>query len=295
MNVLLVGAGRRVSLAEEFVKNGFSVFAYELGFTVPISSVSTVVKGLKFNDQHLHVDMKYTITNYKIDLVVPLQDDAVYKCSLITNCKVACSSAKASEICLDKVKFEKWCLANFPQFYPKSTGSYPKIYKPKFGFGSRGIVVARNKSEDPKLSPDEYVIQKFIDGKEYSVDGYFDLNSKMIDCVPRERIRVANGEVISSRTVEFKELQKMTKLIGQRMKLKGPTCFQFIVGQDGKPFIMEINARFGGGAVLSMHAGLPLIAMIKKDHFNYDYDYKVGSWKRNVLMERANREFYYET
>ena len=284
-----------MSLAEEFVKHGFTVLAYELGFTVPISAVSTVVKGLKFNDKHFHTDMRYAIINYKIDLVVPLQDDAVHKCSMITNCKVACSGTKAAETCLDKGLFEKWCLSNFPQYYPKNIGSFPKIYKPKFGFGSRGIFIAHNKAEQPKVNMSEYIVQKFIVGKEYSVDGYFDVNSKLVDCVPRERIRVANGEVLSSRTVEFKELQKITKLIGQKMKLKGPTCFQYIVGDDGKPYIMEINARFGGGALLSMHAGLPLIAMIKKDHFNYEHDYKVGSWKRNILMERANREFYYET
>lgn len=296
MNVLFVGAGRRVSLAEEFIKCGFTVLAYELGFTVPISSVSVVVKGLKFNDPHFQTDIRYAIKNYKIDLVVPLQDDAVHKCSMITNCKVACSGTAAAEICLDKALFEKWCLVNVPQHYPKNTGSYPKIYKPKFGFGSRGILIVKNQAEEPdKAEIINHVVQKFIVGKEYSVDAYFNRNSKMVDCVPRERIRVANGEVLSSKTVEFKELQKITKLIGQKMKLKGPTCFQYIVGADNKPYIMEINARFGGGAVLSMYAGLPMVEMIKNDLFNYEYEYKVGSWKRNILMERANREFYYET
>jgi hypothetical protein len=85
MNVLFVGGGRRVSLAELFKKNGFDVFSYELNSSVPISENSTIILGKSWSDPDLENDLIDKIKNYKINLVVPLQDEAVAMCALLKN------------------------------------------------------------------------------------------------------------------------------------------------------------------------------------------------------------------
>ena len=77
------------------------------------------------------------------------------------------------------------------------------------------------------------------------------------------------------------------------MVLIGPICFQFML-DNGSPRIIEINSRFGGGCILSLEAGFPIIDLIKKDYFNLDFDYIPLRCKKNLLMERYFREAFFD-
>jgi carbamoylphosphate synthase large subunit len=59
-------------------------------------------------------------------------------------------------------------------------------------------------------------------------------------------------------------------------------------------FIMEINARFGGGCILSLKSGFDMIECIVDKINNRPIKYKKNSWKKNFLMKRVNMEFYFE-
>ena len=181
---------------------------------------------------------------------------------------------------------------NFPNYYPISN-NLPKIAKPRFGFSSKEIIFINDDSQLSEIDKTKFVIQKRLFGKEYSSDAYFDKFGNFIDCVVRERIRTSGGEVISSMTLYNEEIYQACKIIGERLKLEGPTCFQFIV-ENETPKIIEINSRFGGGCILSMESGLDMINLIKKDYFGFDFFYESLSWKRNLLMERYFSETFFE-
>lgn len=299
MNVLFIGGGRRVSLAELFKKNGFDIFSYELNSSIPISINSTIISGKSWSDPDIENDLINKISNYEINLIIPLQDEAVVICArlknkiLNNNIIFLCTNSDSSEICFNKKKFESFMVNNFPKLYPLASHEYPKFSKPIFGYSSKDLNTIYSFEQEQKVDLNKFLIQKKVFGKEYSVDAYFDFNSNFVDAVVRERIRVAGGEVITSLTIFDEKLYKITSEIGEKLKLKGPTCFQFIVEND-KPFILEINARFGGGSILSIEAGMDIIKLIKKDYFNFDFKYIRNSWKKNLLMERYYKETFFE-
>ena len=76
MKVLLIAAGRRVSLAKRFIEHGFDVFAYERDMECPINSVATVIKGHEWSDPDIRAHIIDTIHDIKPDLVLPLSDHA---------------------------------------------------------------------------------------------------------------------------------------------------------------------------------------------------------------------------
>jgi len=130
---------------------------------------------------------------------------------------------------------------------------------------------------------------------EYTVDAYFNKQGKMVDAVPRIRTRVAGGEVIESTTVIKPKLNQFTREVGEELGLIGPICAQYIVDNENRVYIIEINARFGGGTVLSMEAGLPIIPLL---HYEYDagktVNYRVGSWKNGLTMKRVLKDFFFD-
>jgi hypothetical protein len=294
-NVLFVGGGRRVELARRFVKQGFHVFAYELNPYVPVSKYATILEGLDWIESYQ--DIKEYIKENDISLVVPLMDEAVEVCAdfdiaLLTD-------KRAARICLYKDMFENEFYVesmkhdNF-HLYPFPVIGQPCVAKPKNGHGSLGIEEFVYTKGIEKEYNGAYVFQKKVFGKEYSVDCYFDRRGTWVDSVPRLRERMAGGEVITSTTVENEPLRRLSGAIGMGLHLQGPINMQFIEESGtGINYIIEINARFGGGATLSMQAGLDLIGLIKRDHYGVDLNYKVNSYQRHLTMERSFRDHFF--
>jgi carbamoyl-phosphate synthase large subunit len=270
-NILLVGAGRRVNLARAFKDKGFNVFAYETSYEVPIYYDSSLICGKKWKDPEIIGDLSKVIIDNEIDVVLPLMDEATLVCSHLKNLSnwpmIVTADPKATEICLNKDLFEIYMLKHFPLVYPKYEPKQECIVKPIQGFGSKGIKTYSSNWPDIEFIPSKEVIQRLIRGQEYSVDAYFDRNSNYIDGIVRQRSRVFDGEVISS-MIDFQpELTDLVKVIGEDLKLVGPICAQFIIEEEThKPFITEINARFGGGVTLSIKAGMLFIYYLEEEY-----------------------------
>jgi carbamoyl-phosphate synthase large subunit len=64
-------------------------------------------------------------------------------------------------------------------------------------------------------------------------------------------------------TTHDDEIIAWSRTIVKKLKLAGPSCIQCIRSTEGLSFI-EINARFGGGSVLSMKADPSIIPNLIK-------------------------------
>lgn len=304
MKVLFIAGGRRVSLAKKFIKEGFEIFSYETEEKCPISVIATVIKGKSWNDHNIKEDICNVINNYNIDIIIPLADTATSILSeLIENkniprSKIPTSKLKTNNICLNKSVFESAFLNE--DFYPKIIKNEPVIVKPIFGANSKGIF--RLSYEDYKENIQNYsethIHQRCVNSKlEISVDAYFNKNSKMVDAIPRERLEIQGGEVNRSRTLKRNDCYntiELTRKIGENISLVGPVCAQYIIEND-KAFIMEINARFGGGVILSIQAGFDIVKLIKQEYINNIIaEPKNYDWKENFYMTRYFEEYFYE-
>jgi carbamoyl-phosphate synthase large subunit len=299
MKVLFVGGGRRVSLANRFIAGGFDVLAYETDVRCPVASIGEVIQGKKWNEAGIEEDLLNVFSERKIDIAIPLQDAATTILSRISNktfTKIPTASEETNSLCLNKTLFEKK-LCN-EDIYPSVEKNCDVMIKPVFGFNSKGIKRISYYDYSRGEYDEEVVAQKFIDGKrEVSVDAYFNRDAKMVDAVPRWRVEVQGGEVSKSTTMRRDEfgLIEITRKIGEQFGLIGPTCCQYIIDNNDKPFIMEINARFGGGVILSLEAGLDMVSIIKNEYIEgITYPPRNHNWKESFSMVRYFQEYFYE-
>lgn len=103
---------------------------------------------------------------------------------------------------------------------------------------------------------EDYVIQPFIEGTEYTVDIFCDFNSNPVYIIPRIRLQVRAGEVLKTQISMDEKIIEESKRIIEKFKPVGPITVQLIrqnVTRDD--YFIEINPRYGGGAPLSMKAG----------------------------------------
>lgn len=293
MKVLLIAAGRRVSLAQRFIEHGFDVYAYETEVDCPISKYASVIEGKKWNDPNIRQHILETIESIEPDLVLPLSDHATPILSSIVHKGIVTGSGRSNNICLDKKKFED--MLRNESFYPTVKVGEPVILKPIKGANSKGIIKL-NYNEYVSI-PETHIAQRCINGFEISVDTYFNKFSKMIDAVPRQRIEVQGGEVSRSITLsrDAYGVVELSKQVGEKIGVVGPACIQFIVDDNNVAYIMEVNARFGGGVILSLEAGFDQIKLLKEEWVEkkpclpFQYDWKVG-----LSMTRYFQEYFYQ-
>lgn len=305
MKILLLAAGRRVSFVRRLIDYGYEVFSFE---TDPYCALANLGEAKVYFAQSK--DQAYEIAKlckeHDIKHILPLSDYwAVSARDVIkynVNVTIIGPDYMAANTCYNKFLLEYACLEDFPSlsdFYPKYKPFRDFIIKDTFGNGSKGIEYVRGLRIDKALlvNNDTKIVQRRIYGKEYSVDAYFDRECQFVGCVPRSRDRIAGGEVVDSlvlpRSSFCFRLIGATKKIGETLNYSGPACFQFIMeNYTNKIYLIEINARLGGGCILSLQAGFDMINMFTQEYILhqrldkawYHFEpYKIGM--KRVFME----------
>lgn len=294
--VLFVGGGRRYELGKLFKQRGYTLMGYESDYDVPLAKLTSFIhKGLSFSDPDCFYDLKEFVLRHKPDIVIPLMDSAIELVSMLGVPVV--SSKETAYICFNKRLFGQFLVSKgFEQYYPHPTLFSPVIAKPIQGFGSRGIKYFKSMDEFVETinNADEYLLQRVVEGTEYSVDAYFNKDAKFVDAVVRTRDRVADGEVVVSKTAYYPELIQVVKDIGEAVAIIGPCNMQFIEEKPTSlPYIIEINARLGGGSTFSYTAGLDFISLIENDYLGANNFYEVGNTNVNLKLVRTFRDHYF--
>ncbi len=292
-HVLLCGAGRRVQFTQILKEHGCQVSGYELDDKVPLKDVAPIYIGKKWADPDLEKDLEGIIKGHAVDLLIPLDCRGVHALSRMKlSAPAPVAGEQATLASLDKVEFEK-AAAAFPDLFPFPAEGFPAVKKPRRGFGSNGIeFIDRFSAAEAAAFPD-HVFQRRCFGDEYSVDAYWNKQGEFVGASPRKRLRVASGEVLDSITVHRQDLVDATRRIGDSLGLRGPACIQFIE-DNGRPYVMESNARFGGGSTLSIYAGLMMVDYVLREYVRGQKVERDSGWAQpGVLMTRSYRDHYF--
>ncbi len=304
LNILFIGGGKRFSAAEQFIEAGkkhnlsIHIFAYEMGYGLPIEKIATVIQGLKFSDPNILEDLKNVISSNQIEIAIPYHDHAVDLLAKINDSVfVPACDANNCQTFFSKIASNQYfneCGLPVAGF----DGKIPAIAKPDRGSASKGLLFFKeNQAElDAFLRSDkvqEYEIQKFIEGQEYSVDGYIALNSDFSFFAPRKRLETLGGEAVRSLSVSHEKIMEACQLLAKQTGIKGAITIQFIEDQKSKNiYTMEVNPRFGGAMLTTWGAGVPWFEIVLCDYLklpvpNFNYS-------PNVLMVRSFREHFFE-
>jgi carbamoyl-phosphate synthase large subunit len=135
----------------------------------------------------------------------------------------------------------------------------PVVLKPRGGSSSQGIRHVRswNPSACADLPDHTYIVQEYVEGKEYTTTLYVDASGQFLDHAVHMRLRTRGGEVEKAVLVDEPEFLDLARQIVDALPgLYGILCFQCIRSErNGIVYVIEINARIGGGFPLAHHAG----------------------------------------
>ncbi len=199
-------------------------------------------------------------------------------------------------------------LNNVNSFTKKN--NFPIILKPDFGRGSREVFLLKNQRELRKFFKNQgklinsktFIVQKFISGKQYSIECLFK-NGKFLSLISsRDYNTYKNfhpyiiengGDFDPSMTKKMQNnILLFCKKIANKLKiLNGPLKFDLIVHKN-KIYLIEVAVRFGGGFVAAKCSKL----LIGKNFLELYFDNllnvknnfeKVKKFKKNYVSTRA--------
>ena len=173
---------------------------------------------------------------------------------------------------------------------------FPLLLKPVSGSCSNGIFVA-DTAEDIKkanIKNSDYVAQELCQGREYTINAFYDRHGTFRTCVPHYRKYVRAGEVCFAETVRIPEFKTIAQKFTEIFKgLRGNICFQgFVNENDKRTVVFEINARFGGGYPICDKAGGTYAKWILQELIGEKPDYH-DNWEEGLRMLRYDAAVFY--
>lgn len=155
--------------------------------------------------------------------------------------------------------------------------TFPVMVKPRWGMGSIAVYEAENKEElevffnkiqrdiaktylkyeSAENIEEAVLIQEKLNGQEYGLDVMDDLNGEYVNTSVKLKYAMRSGETDCAITVEDDTAKEIGQKIAALSRHMGNLdCDLFI--SNGKYYILEMNARFGGGYPFSHIAGVNL-------------------------------------
>ena len=281
INILILSAGRRVELV-----NCFKAARDRLKIegVIIAADASTLAPALYFADQRetvpyisqndSYVNSIIRICNkYGVDLIVPTIDTELIllaerkeEIESGTGARVLISSPDVIAVCRDKTNTQRWLEEHdFPvprmisdEDIEGGRAIYPLFIKPLDG--SSSINAYRVESRDELdtyrnlIGRGRYIVQEFMEGTEYTVDCFLDMEGNIITIVPRIRIATRSGEIAKGRIVRDEGIIRDVERLLTELHPIGHITIQCMRTDRGIEYI-EINPRFGGGAPMSIAAG----------------------------------------
>ena len=254
----------------------------------------SVVSPLIYSEEYIPFLLKYCQENeikilislFDIDLLVLARNKDKFAA---IGTQVIVSDAELISVCNDKWKtycFLKENGFNTPKTYltlqktmlALESGElrYPIVIKPRFGCGSIALSIAEdelallyyysrnvrtiNKSYlkyESEGFEDKIIYQECLQGQEYGVDIINDLHGNFKNAIVKKKIAMRAGETDIAEITDLPSMYYESKRLGELTNHIGNMdCDMFLV--DGKPYVLEMNARFGGGYPFSHMAGCNL-------------------------------------
>ena len=283
VNILFLGGAKRVSMGRLFIEAGrrlgleVGLFSYELSMEVPVSEVAHVIVGHRWNDPNIMSDLHEIVEENRIDILIPFVDPAVEVaaryCASDPEVWTPFCDHISARLMFDKIKADElFSSIGIPT--PANAANVKLegevIAKPQFGSASRGLKIMEHDEYEAMRSRGEvngYIFHEYIaDRDEFTGDCYVNRMGTVVCTVPRRRLEVAGGEVVSTVTVKYPEIESLSRKVLEGLELRGPVTIQFLRDKtDGRLMIMEVNPRLGGGAVCAVYAGADIPMFILKD------------------------------
>lgn len=211
------------------------------------------------------------IKKHNVDMIIPGIEDDMYLWNSYRNeieklgVIVLLNNSELIELCKDKWEFYKYLIEVIPQYLIPTSDkvhsniyAFPYIFKPKRGYGSKGIVIINNEEDyqrnKEKINSD-FIVQPIVgsDDEEYTVSAFFDNKSTLIEYLSLKRKLSKHGYTEVAQIVDY-DFNEILCRIADVIKPIGPTNFQFRL--DGEVMkLIEINPRISSSTSIRASFG----------------------------------------
>ena len=138
--------------------------------------------------------------------------------------------------------------------------AYPVMIKPRWGSGARSIFAAADEREAEFLAAyirEPAMIQRAMQGPEFSIDCLSDLDGRCLNAIPRTMIESRGGESIKGTVIADEELIDLGRRAVEALGCRGPCTVQAFRDQEIGLGITDVNTRFGGACPAHLYAAPP--------------------------------------
>src|SRR3954452_3282934 len=269
--VLLTGVGKRYDIVSCFARLATVVaadpnplapaqYAATVRTSVPLIADPDYVPSLQRLCAEHDVGAIVPLTDLDIETLAEARADGRLPQALVPDPEIARATYDKYEAHL---LLERLGLPSPPTVLPErleEIAGAPVMVKPRQGSGARSIHPARTAAEAEFFIgyvDEPVMVQKLMDGPEFSIDLLSDREGRCLNAIPRTMIESRGGESIKGTVIDDRELVELGRDVVEALGVRGPCTVQAFRDKDIGLGITDINTRFGGAFPAPMYAALP--------------------------------------
>ena len=266
--VLLTGVGKRYDIVSAFAQHA-TVIAADPNPLAPAQYAAHHRYPVPRIDDPAYVPaLRELCERHQAGVIVPLTDldlEVLAQARLAGELPALVPHPETVRATFDKYEahrlLERLGLPSPPTVLPgESIESFPVMVKPRQGSGARSI----HRADDIQAAeffvryvPEPTMIQRFMDGAEFSIDTLSDLDGRCLNAIPRTMIESRGGESIKGTVIDDRELIDLGVRVVESLAVRGPCTVQVFRDRQIGLGITDVNTRFGGAFPAPMYAALP--------------------------------------
>jgi carbamoyl-phosphate synthase large subunit len=264
--VLLTGVGKRYDIVSAFAQHAFTIAADPNPLAPAQYAAHRRVAPPRIDDPGYVPFLQALVDEHDVGAVVPLTDLDI-EVLASADLPAFVPPPEIARATYDKYETHHLLLAHGlpspPTCLPGDGGAgieFPVMVKPRRGSGARSIHPAADRAEMDFFVgyvKEPVMIQKLMDGPEFSIDILCDLDGRCLNAIPRTMIESRGGESIKGTVIHDPELIELGRAVSETLGFRGPATVQAFRDAEIGLGITDVNTRFGGAFPAPMYAARP--------------------------------------
>jgi carbamoyl-phosphate synthase large subunit len=266
--ILLTGVGKRYTLVSVFSEHALTIAA-DPNPLAPAQYAAHERRAVpRFDDPAYVPALQELCEEFGVGAVVPLTDldlEILGHARQDGRLPAFVPDGDVARATFDKYEthllLERLGLPSPPTVLPgEPVPGYPVMIKPRWGSGARSIFLAHDEREAEFLAAyirEPAMIQRAMQGPEFSMDCVSDLDGRCLNVIPRTMIESRGGESIKGTVIADEELMDLGRRVVEALGCRGPCTVQAFRDKEIGLGITDVNTRFGGACPAHLYAALP--------------------------------------
>jgi len=264
IGVLLTGVGKRYDIVSAFAEHAFTVAVDPNPLAPARYAADVALAPPRIDDPGYVPFLQEAVERHGARAVVPLTDldiEVLARADL----PAFVPGPEVARATYDKYATHELLLSlglpSPPTCLPDSEpDAYPVMVKPRRGSGARSIHPAADREQKDffvRYVDEPVMVQRLMQGPEFSIDLLCDLDGRCLNAIPRTMIESRGGESIKGTVIDDPELVELGRAVGEALPVRGPCTVQAFRDRDIGLGITDVNTRFGGAFPAPMYAARP--------------------------------------